>query len=240
MYDPDMNAPPVNPLPWAVVLLSGLIGGVELVFQAAEAGFIGGPEAIGWRVMAVQEFAFSDRLFDWMRLNGIYAADNMLRFVSYVLIHQSLMHAVFVVVLTLAIGKSVAEIMHPVAVLAVFFLSAAIGAAVYSVTLDEQFAMIGGFPAVYGLLGAFSWLKFTQLTAEGESGFRAFALIIALMGISLAFYIVSWLFDGAQIGSTGVWLARLVGFGTGFFLSVVLAPDGKQRLQRALNAMRQR
>jgi membrane associated rhomboid family serine protease len=240
MYDPDLNAPPVNPLPWVIVLLTGLIGVVELIFQAGEAGFIGGPEAIGWRVSAVQDYAFSDRIFDWMRLNGIYSADNMLRFVSYVFLHQSLMHAVFSIVLALAIGKFVAEIMNPFAVLLIFLLSAAIGAAVYSVFLDEQYAVIGAFPAVYGLLGAFTWLKFTQLTAEGENGLRAFALIIALMAISLTFYIISWLFDSVQLGSAGEWLTRIVGFGVGFALSVVLAPDGKQRLQKALQAMRQR
>ena len=70
MYSDDLNAPPVNPLPNVVILLCCLVGGVELVFQMAEAGFIGGQEGIGWRISAMQQYAFSDRLFDWMRVNG--------------------------------------------------------------------------------------------------------------------------------------------------------------------------
>ncbi len=240
MYDDNLNAPPLNSLPWVVILLSCLVGGVELIFQAAEAGFIGGAEGIGWRLIAVQNYAFSDKIFDWMRLTGQYPAQHMVRLFSYTFIHQSIMHAIFALVFILAIGKFVAEIMHPVAVLAIFFLSAAIGAAIISITLDDPQAMIGAYPAVYGLLGAFTWLRFSQLTAEGENEFRAFTLIFALIGITVIFTLVGWLFEGFQVGSPSNWLTRLAGFCVGFALTVVLAPDGKQRLQTVLVRLRQR
>jgi membrane associated rhomboid family serine protease len=232
MYDPDMNEPPLNPLPGIVILLACLIGGVELVFQAAKAGFIGGPDAIGWRIVAVQQFAFSDRIFDWMRETGQYSGRNILRFFSYVFIHQTLMHTVFALVFVLAIGKFVAEVMNGFAVLVIFFASAAIGAAVYSIALDEQFALIGAYPAVYGLIGAFTWLRFSALKNEGENGFQAFNLIIFFLGIALLYKVL--------FGGTNDWLAELVGFCVGFALSVVFGPDGKQRLQRILQLARQR
>lgn len=232
MYDPDINAPPINPLPPVVILLACLIGSVELIFQAAEAGYIGGPQAIGWRVDAVQHYAFSDQLFDWMRQSGNYAANNMLRFVSYVFIHQSFLHVVFALVFVLAIGKFVGEIMNQFLVLLVFFGSAAGGAFVYSVTLNEQFAMIGAYPAVYGLIGAFTWLRFTALKGAGENGLQAFNLILFFMSIALIF---KFLFGGSND-----WLAELAGFCVGFFLTVVFGPNSKQRLHKMLARTRQR
>ncbi len=240
MYDDDLNAPPFNPLPGVIILLACLVGGIELLFQLAEAGFIGGPRAIGWRIAAVQQFAFSDQMFDWMRMTGIYTAHNLVRFVSYSFIHQSLMHAIFALVFILAIGKFVAEVMHPLAVLFIFLASAAISAFVYSLALNEQTALFGAFPAIYGLLGAYTWLRFTMLTSEGENGLRAFALVFALLAITLVFLLIAWLFQSARFGGMGIWLTQLLGFITGFILSLVLAPDGRHRLQGAVRRMRQR
>ncbi len=240
MYDDDLNAPPFNPLPGVIILLACLVGGIELVFQLAEAGFIGGPRAIGWRVAAVQQFAFSDQVFDWMRMNGIYTAHNMVRFISYSFIHQSLMHAVFALVFILAIGKFVAEIMHPLAVLFIFLASAAISAFVYSVLLDDHTMLMGAFPAIYGLLGAYTWLQVTKLTSEGENGLRAFSLVFALLAITLVFLLISWLLQSARLGGIGIWLTQLIGFVVGFLLSVVLAPDGRHRVQTALRRIRHR
>jgi membrane associated rhomboid family serine protease len=232
MYNDDLNAPPINPLPPVVIFLCCLVGGIELIFQAAEAGFIGGPEAIGWRVAAVQQYAFSDPLFDWMRENGVYSGHNMLRFVTYTFIHQSMMHALFALVFLLALGKYVAEIMHPVAVLVIFFTSAAVGAMVYSIAFDEKFALIGAYPAIYGLIGAYTWLGFSSLKSQGKDGFPAFNLIIFFTAIMLIFKLI--------FGGMNDWFAELVGFCVGFVLAVVLSPNGMQRVQAMLKLARQR
>jgi len=232
MYDDNLNAPPMNPLPWVVILLSCLVGGAELVFQAAEAGFIGGAEGIGWRLWAVQNFAFSDKIFDWMRQTGHYSGQNLLRFVSYIFIHRSMTQAIFAVVFILALGKFVAEILHPIVVLVIFFASGILGAALYSIVLDEQFALIGAYPAVYGLIGAFTWLRFTNLKDEGENGLQAFNLIIFFMALAI---IYKFLFGG-----TNDWLAELVGFCVGFGLAIVFGPNGKLRLQMILARVRRR
>ncbi|MBL4761795.1 MAG: rhomboid family intramembrane serine protease [Gammaproteobacteria bacterium] len=232
MYDPDMNAAPINPLPWVVVLLVVAIGGIELVFQAAEAGYLGGQQGIGWRLAMVQKYAFSDTMFDWMRINGLYSADNILRFFSYSFIHQTFMHAVFAVVFVLAIGKFVAEVINPFAVLAIFFGSAAGAAAIYSIALDQQYAMIGAYPAIYGLIGAFTWLRFTALQGNGQSGLRAFNLIIFFMAIAL---IYKFMFGGSND-----WLAELIGFCVGFGFAIIFGPDSKLRMQMILVQFRRR
>ncbi len=232
MYNDDLNAHPINPLPAVVILLTCLIGGVELVFQAAEAGFLGGQQGIGWRVEAVQKFAFSDTLFDWMRLNHIYSADNMVRFFSYMFIHQTLTHMVLSLVFILALGKYVAEIVNPFVVLGIFLASGAIGAAVYSMAFDERYALVGSTPAVYGFIGAFTWLRFSKLKSEGENGFKAFYLIIFFISITIIFKVI---FDGSNN-----WLAELTGFLVGFLMTIVLGPDGKQRILNLRMLLQQR
>ena len=54
MQDPDFQ-PPVNPLPPAVIVLFLAITGVEVVLSLAEAGLVGGPAAVGWRLALVRD-----------------------------------------------------------------------------------------------------------------------------------------------------------------------------------------
>ena len=68
-HDPDLS--PVNPLPPAVTLLFLAIVAVEAAFSLGEMGVVGGPDAIGWRIEAVQAYAFFDQIFDQMRALGL-------------------------------------------------------------------------------------------------------------------------------------------------------------------------
>lgn len=232
MYDPDANQSPINPLPTIVWVLALAIAGVEVMFQAAEAGFVGGPEAIGWRLEHARDYGFFDTVFDWMRQNQIFPLEHMQRFVTFHFIHGSFTHAAFVVVFVLALGKFVAELFHPVAVLVLFFGSAIIGAAVYSILLDENSMLIGGYPGVYGLIGAFTWILFTDARMAGNSGISAFRLIAFFMSLQLIYKL---LFD-----TNNEWLAEIIAFGSGFTLCFVLAPGAAQRWARYLGRLRDR
>lgn len=59
--------PAVNPLPPVVVALVLFIMGVELAFTLGARGLVGGPTAVGWRLDALQSYAFSPR---HLRLDG--------------------------------------------------------------------------------------------------------------------------------------------------------------------------
>ncbi len=78
--------------------------------------------------------------------------------------------------------------------------------------------LIGGYPAVYGLVGAFTFLIWTRLAAENANRMRAFTLIGMLLLFQLVFGLI---FGGAGLG----WIAEIAGFGFGFALSFVLV-DG--------------
>jgi membrane associated rhomboid family serine protease len=83
--------------------------------------------------------------------------------------------------------------------------------------------LIGGFPAVYGLIGAFTFLLWRSLALIGANQARAFTLIAFLMGIQLVF--------GLMFGLQKDWVADLVGFACGFGLSFFVSPGGWTRMR---------
>lgn len=210
--------PAVNPLPPVVVVLFLAIAIPEAIFSLGAAGVIGGPEAIGWRNAAIQTYAFSGSVFDWMLANRVFPADQMMRFVSYPFVHFSLTHAVIAGVFVLALGKMVAEKFGQWQMAVIFFASAAAGAALYGLILNDRYPVAGAFPPAYGLVGAFTFLLWRGLGALGENQVRAFTLIGVLLGVQLLF--------GLLFGGSNDWVADLGGFATGFGLSFVLAPGG--------------
>nr|WP_262983301.1 rhomboid family intramembrane serine protease [Paracoccus mutanolyticus] len=142
------------------------------------------------------------------------------------------MHAVFVIVFTLALGNLIAHQFRAWAVIALFFGSAILGALVYTLVaaLLPQFQfrpLIGGYPAVYGLVGAFTFLLWTRLGQENANRMRAFTLIGMLLAFQLVFGILF------QDGNT-TWIAEVAGFAAGFGLSFVLIPGGVARVLRQI------
>lgn len=232
MYDPDANQSPINPLPTVVWVLALAVAGVELLFQAGEAGFVGGPDAIGWRLEHARDYGFFDTVFDWMRQNQVFPLEHMQRFFTFQFIHMNFTHAAFVVVFILALGKFVSELFHPVAVLTLFFGSAIIGAASYSIILDENNMLIGGYPGVYGLIGAFTWILFIDARMAGNSGISAFRLIAFFMTIQMIYKVV--------FETSNEWVAEIIAFFVGFALSFVLAPGAGRRLRGYLARLRSR
>lgn len=220
----EENHSPVNPLPPAVVALVLVIMGVEAVFSLGMRGIIGGPEALGWRLEAFQSYAFSSDIFWWMAETGQWPAEHLIRFVSYAFVHGAFTQALFVCVFVLAMGKMVGEVMGDLAMVIIFVLSAIGGALGYAVLLRPEIPLFGGFPAVYGLIGAFTYILWRQLSLVGAQQSRAFSLIAFLMGAQLLF--------GLLFGGQKDWVADLCGFATGFGLSFFLAPGGWASIRR--------
>lgn len=216
------NETPVNPLPPVLVALFLIIAGIELIFAMGARGLIGGPGAVGWRVNAIQQYAFSGEIFAWMAETGRWPVEHLMRFVSYPFVHATFTHTLFAVVILLAIGKVVAEALGGVGMLAVFVLSGIAGALGFALLLDDPAPLVGAYPPVYGLIGGFTYLLWVRLGAFGEKQYRAFSLIGVLLLIQLIF--------GVFFGGGNDWVADLCGFGFGFALTVVLVPGGWQRL----------
>lgn len=222
----ESYTPVVNPLPPVVAALFLFIMGIEAMFSLGTRGLIGGPEAVGWRLEAIQDYAFSGDILRWMLETGRFPPEHLIRFVSYPFVHASFTQALFVGVFVLAMGKMVAEVFGAIAMLLVFVLSGIGGALAYGLLVNESYPLIGGFPAVYGLIGAFTYMLWRSLSLVGANQARAFSLIAFLMGVQLLF--------GLFFEIQKDWVADLAGFTTGFGLSFFVSPGGWMRLRRGV------
>lgn len=226
----DQNDPPFespfNAIPAVVIVLFVIMAGIELVLTAAEAGLVGGPEAIGWRLGLVRDWGFAGGYFDAMFAQGVYPLEHVARLVTYPFIHYSFTHALIAIVLMLALGKLSAEVMGPLAMLALFVLSGAGGALVYAAVLDDNTWLVGAYPSVYGLIGGYSFLMWRRLEATGGPQMQAFTLIAMLMGLQLIWSLFT------TVGYT--WVAELSGFFVGFLLCFLCAPGEWARILRRL------
>ncbi|MFT6694756.1 MAG: rhomboid protease GluP [Paracoccaceae bacterium] len=232
MHSDDLNAPPFNPIAPVVWVFVLAIVGVELALQAAESGFLGGANGIGWRIEAFSRFAFFDTALSWMMETGRFPVEHLQRFITYPFIHGNFTHALFAVVMLLAIGKMVAEVFSAFAFVAIFMASTIVGALTYALFLETNIPLLGAFPAVYGMIGAFTFVLWVRARHEGEGQARAFSLIAFLMGLQLFFKLV--------FGGGDDWIADIAGFVTGFGLSFVLAPGGARRIAEMVNQIRRR
>ena len=216
---------PLNPVPPVVWLIALPVILSEAAFGLAQAGFIGGGQYSGGvlRQLWVERTALAPEVLLRMWQWGEPGAQ-LYRLLSYPFVHYSFTHAVFVTVFLLALGNMVARQIRPLAVLCIFFGATIAGAAVY--TLGAALLptagfglLVGGYPGVYGLLGAFTFLLWTRLGQENANRLRAFSLV----GLLLAFQLVF----GLLFGNAGyAWVAEIAGFVTGFALSFVLVPGG--------------
>ena len=228
---PGYDESPINALPpvvWALVL--PMIA-AEAVFGLGAIGLIGGAQGIGMRLNALEMTAYYPQLPVRMVELGIFSVRQAARVLTYPFVHGSVTHALFVIVFSLALGKMVAEQFRPWAVVALFFCSSIGGAAIY--TLFGVFSglplapLIGGYPAVYGFVGAFTFLLWVRLGMEDANRMRAFTLIGMLLLFQLVF--------GLLFGNAGyAWIAEISGFAIGFLLCFVLVPGGWARAMQAI------
>ena len=221
----DHNAPPFNPMPPVVWVLFLVLMGIEIVFTLGEQGIIGGARSVGWRLGAISNYGFSGVAFDWMIKNGQMPFEYVIRCFSYMFLHGSFTAAIFSGVILLAMGKLVGEVMGQLAVIILFVFSGVFGVVIFGLLTDQAW-LIGAYPSVYGLIGAYTFLLWQRVAGQGMQQLTAFRLIGFLMGIQLIF--------GIFFVTGQDWVAELAGFICGFALSVIVMPGGIARLRAAI------
>jgi membrane associated rhomboid family serine protease len=232
MYDEHADAAPINKLPPMVVILFLCFAGTEAVLQMAENGFLGGPAGDGWRLGLARTYGFSDAVFNWMITNKTYPMEHVMRVLTYPIVHRDFMHTLFIGVFILALGKFTSETLGQWVMLIVFVISSMFGAITYGLMLNEPGVLIGGYPGVFGLIGAFTWVQFVNLTVQNENRLQAFRLIALFMGIQLLWKLL--------FGTSNEWVAELAAFFVGFILSVLIGPGGLYRIKEVLARLRVR
>lgn len=234
--DRDANAAPINPLPWVVWLLALPMIAVEVAANVGERGIVGGPAAIGWRAEWVQALGFAPDYLRWMWETRQFPPDGLMRLVSYPLVHGGATHAMFVVVILLALGKFVGEVFRWWAVLVTFLGATAAGAVVYTLVPYAKAGLIGGYPGVYGLIGAYSFLLWVRLAGGGENRLRAFRLIGFLLALQVLIAVIGVVAYGVEQGTTWEFTADIGGFVAGFLLAFLVSPGGWARVLARLRA----
>ncbi|AGI69513.1 putative rhomboid protease [Octadecabacter antarcticus 307] len=217
-HNTDPIESPFNTIPLVPLLLVLVIAAVELTLTAAANGWIGGAQGVGWRASAFGEFQFYPEVMTEIFERGRGSHDYWKRFVTYPFVHGSLTHAVWASVLVLALGKFVGETFSPIAFLILFFTSSVFGAVIYGILSWQNTQLIGAYPGVYGLIGAYTYLMWLALERMGDNQLKAFQLIGILLGIMLVYFML--------FGSSPTWIAEVSGFLIGLFTAPLLAPGG--------------
>lgn len=221
----DVTASPLNPLPVPVWLVILAVGAIELALWLGGRGLIGGPEAVGWRLAALQRTGFSSSLQVWMLETARFPAMHAARYVTYSFVHTGPLHAFLVVVLLAALGKAYGEAQGNLRLLLVLFLPPALGALVFGLILREHELgwLFGGMAMVFGLLGALSWWRWRS-AATRPAQLRLAGLVGVLLLARLAV--------GLLVEAGHGWLAEFAAFALGFALAAAVAP-GRWRALRA-------
>ncbi|WP_342068867.1 rhomboid family intramembrane serine protease [Yoonia algicola] len=217
---------PFNTLPAVIIALALAIVGIEVVFQLANAGIIGGPRGVGWRIAAIEEFGYSSAVLDRVLVRNEYTFDLLKRFVTYTFINGQIIQVAFCAALILALGKFTAEYYGSIKVLIIYVFTSVAGAVVFGLFVESRYPLLGAFTPVYGLIGAYTYVLWLRLGNAGENQIMAFRLIGFLLAIQLVF--------GLIFGGNSQWISELTGFVTGFLLSTLLAPGGWSSLVERL------
>lgn len=225
----DDDISPINALPPVVVILALAIFGIEVVLSLADFGLLGGQNGIGWRINAIADYGFSPRVWEYTILQGSRDPDLWRRFLTYAFVHATFTHALFASALLLALGKFVGEAVHYAAFLALFIASSVVGAFVFGWVVTPNLTLVGAYPSIYGLIGAFTYLLWMRLGQAGKNQWMAFRLIGFLLVLQLLF--------GLLFGGSPTWIADVTGFFTGLVLCPMVAPGGWPAL---LERLRQR
>ncbi len=218
MQDDPNSENPFNSVPRVPLALVAIIVAVELTLTAAANGWVGGAQGIGWRSAAFQDYAFAPAVMTEIFERGRGTFDMWKRFVTYPFVHATFTHALWACVLLLALGKFVGEVFRPVPFAILFFTCSIIGAAVYGLLSPANIGLVGAYPGLYGLIGAYTYLMWLTLERMGENQLKAFQLIGILLGLMLVY--------SMMFGSAPTWIAEVAGFLVGLFTAPVLAPGG--------------
>jgi rhomboid protease GluP len=224
---PIAGESPVGPLPPIIVVLALGLAAVEGVLSLAGMGLVGGATGIGWRVGLIEQVAFSPAAWDALGVRGLDPA-LLQRLVAYPVVHYGPIETAFAVAMLLALGKFVAESMGQGRALLVLLVSTLAGAVAYGVALSGTFPLFGAFPAIYGLIGAYTFLLWVRIGAAGGNRLGAFRLIGVLLGLQLVF--------GAIFGANPTWVAEIGGFVAGGVTAALVVPGALAALSRRLRS----
>lgn len=168
----------------AIGLIIGLSVLIEGVLFAADHGWIGSPR---WRGIAYQNGAFWAGLLHGWRPN--YTAQPWVMFLSYAGLHGGVWHLLGNMLTLAILAQILATYISQRRIVVLYALSAIGGALCFGLLTRSPQPMVGASGALFGLVGAWQYYRWTELRRAGHSRWPVWQTLLGLVLMNIIMWI---------------------------------------------------
>ena len=205
----NKREPFFNNVPPGVLILGGVIGGIELFLQIF---------GLEWRSAAFLFLAFFPLDFG-APYKELFFAQNFVMFFSYSFLHGNFFHMIINVAILFALGKQIEERVGMINFILIFVSTAIIGAVAYQILASGNPAPRVG--ASGGVFGFFGFLKGKELFFRLKNHLTILPFLNLVFGL-VVLHIVLILLHPSIIPFQIGWHGHLGGFVFGVLLAGVI------------------
>ena len=205
----NKREPFFNNVPPGVLILGGVIGGIELFLQIF---------GLEWRSAAFLFLAFFPLDFG-APYKELFFAQNFVMFFSYSFLHGNFFHMIINVAIFFALGKQIEEQLGAVNLILIFISTSIAGAAAYQIlSSGSSVPMVGASGGVFGFFG---FIKVKELIYRIRHNLTILPFLNLIFGLIILHIILVLLYPTIipfQIG----WQGHLGGFVFGLILASMI------------------
>ena len=205
----NKREPFFNNVPPGVLILGGVIGGIELFLQIF---------GLEWRSAAFLFLAFFPLDFG-APYKELFFAQNFVMFFSYSFLHGNFFHMIINVAIFFALGKQIEEQLGAVNLIFIFISTSIAGAAAYQIlSSGSSVPMVGASGGVFGFFG---FIKGKELIYRIRHNLTILPFLNLIFGLIILHIILVLLYPTIipfQIG----WQGHLGGFVFGLILASLI------------------
>ena len=205
----NKREPFFNNVPPGVLILGGVISGIELFLQIF---------GLEWRSAAFLFLAFFPLDFG-APYKELFFAQNFVMFFSYSFLHGNFFHMIINVAIFFALGKQIEEQLGAVNLIFIFLSTSIAGAAAYQIlSSGSSVPMVGASGGVFGFFG---FIKGKELIYRIRHNLTILPFLNLIFGLIILHIILVLLYPTIipfQIG----WQGHLGGFVSGLILASLI------------------
>ena len=205
----NKREPFFNNVPPGVLILGGVIGGIELFLQIF---------GLEWRSAAFLLLAFFPLDFG-APYKELFFGQNLVMFFSYSFLHGNFFHMIINVAIFFALGKQIEEQLGAVNLILIFISTSIAGAAAYQIlSSGSSVPMVGASGGVFGFFG---FIKGKELIYRIRHNLTILPFLNLIFGLIILHIILVLLYPTIipfQIG----WQGHLGGFVSGLILASMI------------------
>jgi membrane associated rhomboid family serine protease len=205
----NKREPFFNNVPPGLLILGGVIGGIELFLQIF---------GLEWRSAAFLFLAFFPLDFG-APYKELFFAQNFVMFFSYSFLHGNFFHMIINVAIFFALGKQIEEQLGAVNLILIFISTSIAGAAAYQIlSSGSSVPMVGASGGVFGFFG---FIKGKELIYRIRHNLTILPFLNLIFGLIILHIILVLLYPTIipfQIG----WQGHLGGFASGLILASMI------------------